>query len=69
MGEQEEARAELKIRRLSNGWLLKSRTGWHAFQSMGGLLDAIEKALTQPATDGDSQQAFFHPDYPRERKP
>lgn len=68
MDEREEARAELKIRRLKNGWLLKGKDGWNAFQDMGGLLAAVEGALTQAAPEPDSQQQFFHPDYPLKRK-
>ena len=68
MDEREEARAELKIRRLKNGWLLKGKGGWNAFQDMKGLLAAVEEALTQAAPEPDSQQQFFHPEYPRKRK-
>lgn len=69
VSEQDAARAELKIRRLQNGWLLKGKDGWNAFQNMAGLLSAVEEALTQSAPEQDSQQRFFHPDYPWQRTP
>lgn len=66
--EQDAARAELKIRKISNGWLLKSRDGWNAFNGVPALLAAIEAALMQEPAEEDAQPRFFHKDWPGPRK-
>lgn len=38
-------RAELKIRPINNGWLLKTRHGWDAFYTIDELLVAVKDNL------------------------
>ena len=64
MNEAEEARSELKIRKIANGWLLKGRDGWTAHNSVTELLTAVERALT---SESDGQTRFFHADHPARR--
>lgn len=70
INEQEAAKSELKIRKISNGWLLKGRDGWNAFTTMPALLAAIEAALrhVEDAVDVDAQPRFFTKDWPRQGK-
>lgn len=61
MNEAEEARSELKIRKIANGWLLKGRDGWTAHNSVADLLTAVERAVT---SEPDGQARFFHAKHP-----
>lgn len=69
MNETADARAELKIRRIKNGWLLKGRDGWDAFNDIRALLAAVEHALLRPPDESDSQEKFFHPRWPGPKRP
>jgi len=68
MNESFEAQNELKIRKIKNGWLLKSPMGWTAFTEIDDLLNGIRVFLS-PVKGGeveakDPPERFFNKEWP-----